>query len=50
MPCEDSGLNYWPISAVNEKELQEFEHLFEQQAVPHSVRSGIRSEHRMLVR
>jgi anti-sigma factor RsiW len=30
-----SDLNYWAVSDVNEKELQEFKQLFEQQAVPH---------------
>ncbi len=31
----ESDLNYWAVSDVNEKELQEFKQLFEQQAVPH---------------
>jgi hypothetical protein len=35
MDCQDSGLKYWAFSDVNEKELQEFKQLFEQQAVPH---------------
>ena len=34
MTCDDSGLNYWAVSDVNEKELQEFKQLFEQQVVP----------------
>jgi len=32
---KDSDFNYWAVSDVNEKELQEFKQLFEQQAVPH---------------
>jgi len=35
MDCQDSGLNYWAASDVNEKELQEFKQLFEEQIVPH---------------
>ncbi len=35
MTCEDSGLNYLAVSDVNEKELQEFKQLFEEQAVPY---------------
>jgi len=31
----DSDLNYWAVSDVNEKELQEFKQLFEEQLVPH---------------
>ena len=31
----DSDFNYWAVSDVNEKELQEFKQLFEQQVVPH---------------
>jgi len=32
---KDSDFNYWAVSDVNEKELQEFKQLFEQQVVPH---------------
>jgi anti-sigma factor RsiW len=32
---KDSDFNYWAVSDVNEKELQEFKQLFEEQAVPH---------------
>jgi anti-sigma factor RsiW len=32
---KDSDFNYWAVSDVNEKELQEFKQLFEQRAVPH---------------
>jgi len=35
MTCEAAGLKYWAVSDINEKELQEFKHLFEQQAVPY---------------
>ena len=31
----ESDLNYWAVSDVNEKELQEFKQLFEEQSVPH---------------
>jgi anti-sigma factor RsiW len=31
----DSDFNYWAVSDVNEKELQEFKQLFEEQIVPH---------------
>jgi anti-sigma factor RsiW len=31
----ESDLNYWVVSDVNEKELQEFKQLFEEQSVPH---------------
>src|SRR5438105_10980050 len=30
-----SDLNYWAVSDINEKELQEFKQLFEEQSVPH---------------
>ena len=30
-----SDFNYWAVSDINEKELQEFKQLFEEQAVPH---------------
>src|SRR6059058_997114 len=30
-----SDLNYWAVSDINEKELQEFKQLFEEQIVPH---------------
>jgi len=32
---KDSDFNYWAVSDVNEKELQEFKQLFEQQILPH---------------
>jgi anti-sigma factor RsiW len=32
---KDSDFNYWAVSDVNEKELQEFKQLFEEQIVPH---------------
>ncbi len=32
---KDSDLNYWTVSDINEKELQEFKQLFEEQIVPH---------------
>jgi anti-sigma factor RsiW len=32
---KDSDFNYWAVSDVNEKELEVFKQLFEQQAVPH---------------
>jgi hypothetical protein len=35
MDCQEAGLNYWIVSDVNEKELQEFKRLFEKQIVPH---------------
>src|SRR5438552_12949376 len=31
----ESDLNYWAVSDINEKELQEFKQLFEEQSVPH---------------
>ena len=31
----ESDLNYWAVSDVNEKELQEFKQLFQEQSVPH---------------
>jgi anti-sigma factor RsiW len=31
----ESDLNYWVVSDVNEKELQEFKQLFEERSVPH---------------
>ena len=31
----ESDLNYWAVSDVNEKELQEFKQLFEKRSVPH---------------
>jgi anti-sigma factor RsiW len=31
----DSDFNYWIVSDINEKELQEFKQLFEEQIVPH---------------
>jgi anti-sigma factor RsiW len=31
----ESDLNYWAVSDINEKELQEFKQLFEEQLVPH---------------
>jgi anti-sigma factor RsiW len=31
----DSEFNYWAVSDVNEKELQEFQQLFEQQIASH---------------
>ena len=31
----ESDLNYWVVSDVNEKELQEFKRLFEERSVPH---------------
>jgi hypothetical protein len=30
----DSNFNYWAVSDINEKELQEFKQLFEEQ-IPH---------------
>jgi hypothetical protein len=35
MDCQEAGLNYRAVSDVNEKELQEFKQLFEEQSVPH---------------
>ena len=32
---KDSDFNYWAVSDVNDKELQEFKQLFEEQRVPH---------------
>jgi anti-sigma factor RsiW len=32
---KDPDFNYWAVSDVNERELQEFKQLFEQQAAPH---------------
>ena len=32
---KDSDLNYWTVSDISEKELQEFKQLFEKQVVPH---------------
>jgi len=32
---KDSDLNYWTVSDINEKELQEFKQLFEEPIVPH---------------
>src|SRR6266581_1697119 len=32
---KDSDLNYWTVSDINEKELQGFKQLFEEQIVPH---------------
>ena len=35
MDCQEAGLNYWAVSDINEKELQESKQLFEEQIVPH---------------